>query len=439
MPESISDDSPIRYVDPDTVNTAAGSRNRKHRGRAENTVEKLTEQLGKFDDEELTKRLVEVESGHSLIVFEEMDEGTEGQTVINNGKVTYKLNKKYEKATNEADLWRASIILGHELQRNPETGDLRGETAEIVLRDVGFIEKLAAEYGEKVYKTNPEFAVLRYVRKRFGEEGLKKFADTVFNHKRSYYDWEWDDQFWEDFHNGELSPTDVFEDSFNRAAQEFVHIFNMNLVTGPKFSDMNADSQYNYLLNLYNEAKTKGGSYKGGIAAYMRNDLRDNMKLTGLFAIDEIFMNGRFREFLNVNENGEDYYTLNNMKLTFGWFKVPSYGSHYHQSYAPRTTKRLTVSNDGFTVYKVVYTRLNAKFMNFDGREAIFKWPDIYVNDGPDRGTYNYVNGIDQDGHNKFDVYLFEKYSPAGYNKNTLILHNRHYSLIKGNRYYWRF
>jgi hypothetical protein len=79
------------------------------------TLEKLIAQVGKFGDEELGKRLAEVESGQSRIVFEKMKKGTEGQTVFDDGKITYKLNKKYEKTSDEAELLRASIILAHEL------------------------------------------------------------------------------------------------------------------------------------------------------------------------------------------------------------------------------------------------------------------------------------------------------------------------------------
>ena len=181
MPGSIPDNSPIRYVDP-------GATDDLNYGSEDNTLEKLKSQIRKFGDEELTKRLAEVESGQSRIVFEEMKDSTEGHTVFDNGKVTYRLNKKYEKASDEADLWKASIILAHELQRNPATGDLRGETAEIVMRDLSFIEKLVAEYGEKVYEQLPEFELLDLIKERCGEERLRKFIDMAFNHEGNYYD-----------------------------------------------------------------------------------------------------------------------------------------------------------------------------------------------------------------------------------------------------------
>lgn len=154
----------------------------------EKTVkEKLISQVKKFRDEKLAERILALENGQSRMVFMEMKDGMEGQTVFNNGKITYRLNKKYEKASEETDLWRASIILAHELQRNPETGDLRGETADIVLRDMAFVEKLETEYGEKVYENMPEFAILRAIKELCGEEMLREFADKAFNHEGSYY------------------------------------------------------------------------------------------------------------------------------------------------------------------------------------------------------------------------------------------------------------
>ena len=154
----------------------------------EKTVkEKLISQVKKFGNEKLAERISALENGQSRIVFMEMKDGTEGQTVLDNGKITYRLSKKYEKATDKADLWRASIILAHELQRNPSTGDLRSETTEIVLKDVEFIECLVAEYGERVYEKIPEFAVFRDAKKIFDEKRFKEFVDIVFNHSGSYW------------------------------------------------------------------------------------------------------------------------------------------------------------------------------------------------------------------------------------------------------------
>jgi len=151
------------------------------------TVEKLLAQVRKFGDSRMAERLAEIESGESVILFAEMDEGTEGCTKVEDGQVQYRLNKRYELASDEDDLQKASIVLAHELQRNPATGNLKGETSEIVLRDVGFIERLAGEYGEGVYEKNPEFGVLHYIKELLGENGLREFAEIVFSHEGSYW------------------------------------------------------------------------------------------------------------------------------------------------------------------------------------------------------------------------------------------------------------
>jgi len=154
--------------------------------RTNETTEKLMSCVRKFGDSELTDRLLEIETGKSEVIFEEMKGNIEGYTNIENGKIMYHLNKKYKQINNEEELWRASIILSHELQRNPMNGDLRGETSEIVLRDMGFIERLANEYGEKVYENNLEFSVLHSIKVICGEEGLREFIDVAFNHEGSY-------------------------------------------------------------------------------------------------------------------------------------------------------------------------------------------------------------------------------------------------------------
>jgi hypothetical protein len=181
MPGSIPDNSPIKYAGPGVTDTL-------NYGLEDNTLEKLKSHIRKFGDEELAKRLAEVESGQSRIVFEEMKDGTEGHTVFDNGKVTYRLSKEYEKTSDEADLWRASIILAHELQRNPATGDLRGETADIVMRDMAFVERLVSVHGEKVYEQMPEFVLLCLIREKCGEEKLREFIDVAFNHTGSYWE-----------------------------------------------------------------------------------------------------------------------------------------------------------------------------------------------------------------------------------------------------------
>ena len=150
-------------------------------------IEKLMSQVRKFGDVQMVRRLSDIETGNGFIAFEEMDKYTEGYTKFENGQLKYCLNKKYEKITADEDLWRASMILAHELQRNPATGDLRGETAEIVIRDMLFVEHLASVHGEKVYEHLPEFELLKILQNNYGEEQLHKFIDIAFNHEGNYY------------------------------------------------------------------------------------------------------------------------------------------------------------------------------------------------------------------------------------------------------------
>jgi hypothetical protein len=150
-------------------------------------LEKILGQVRKIGGGQLAERLEAVEAGEAVIVFEEMEEGREGYTSVEDGRVKYALNKKYEQAKDEEELQKAGIVLAHELQRRPGTGDLGGETAEIVAEDVENIERLAGEYGDAVYKNNPEFGVLHYVKELFGEEGLKGFAEIMFSHEGSYW------------------------------------------------------------------------------------------------------------------------------------------------------------------------------------------------------------------------------------------------------------
>jgi hypothetical protein len=190
MPESIPEDSPIRYVSPDATGFS-DNLNGKGKSSAGNTVRKIMEQTGRFGDEKISKRLSDIENGNSSITFETMDEYTEGYTKYQDGRIKYCLNKKYQKITSQEDLWRASIILAHELQRDPATGDLRGETAEIVQKDVKFIEQLANEHGDRVYDLNPDFLVMHYVREMFGDEGVRAFADIAFSHEGNYWKMDW--------------------------------------------------------------------------------------------------------------------------------------------------------------------------------------------------------------------------------------------------------
>jgi hypothetical protein len=157
-------------------------------------------------------------------------------------------------------------------------------------------------------------------------------------------------------------------------------------------------------------------------------------------------MNIELREFLNINENGVDYYTWRDMS-TSGWSETVSIGSQYHQNLAPDTNVSIIVGyyqNDfgiryNTPIYKSVYNRLNAKFTNNDGREAVFKYPGLHISKGPDRGTFNYINALpiqNMRKHSKYDVDPFDKNLPERENPDTKKL----YTIgTTGNSYYWQY
>ncbi|MDR0320535.1 MAG: hypothetical protein LBI28_03460 [Treponema sp.] len=200
------------------------------------------------------------------------------------------------------------------------------------------------------------------------------------------------------------------------------------------FPQMSAIDQMIFIRRLYNEGQERGGRVKGAYAALLRG-WRRSMNLPSLFSIDEPFMNVELRDFLNVNENGEDRYTLLDMKMP-GWREENSIVSVYHQSTA--SDRRIRIILNRAIVKRTieinwVYNRLNAKFVNSDGREAVFRHPGIYINNVPDKGTFNYVNAPMR-GHWTYDVWPFERNPPRGYTESTTNLYNIG---AFGNKHYW--
>ncbi|MDR2942224.1 MAG: hypothetical protein LBV17_06515 [Treponema sp.] len=201
------------------------------------------------------------------------------------------------------------------------------------------------------------------------------------------------------------------------------------LSQGEKFGRMSPPEQMEYLKNRYERSKTESNYGKGSTAQFMRH-LRRYMSLDDLFAEDEVFINGNLREFLNINLNGVDRYTMQDMKKS-GWYEKNSIGSQYHQSTASDGRVRILFGPNQ-TEFKWVYNRLNAKFTNTDGREAVFRYPGVHIREYPDRGTFNYANSF-LFGHNKYDVDPFKKNPPHGYYKTSHI-----YNIgVFGNKHYW--
>jgi len=196
-----------------------------------------------------------------------------------------------------------------------------------------------------------------------------------------------------------------------------------------EFEQMSVHRQWDVLNARVREGERIGGKTKGLIARELREKRRE-FKLEGLFALDQPFMNVRLRNFLNVNDDGEDCYTLDDMKKS-GWSEMNSIGAAYHQSTASTQMIKIITKDIVFNWYN----RLNAKFVNSDGREAVFKYPCVYINDGPDKGTFNYANAPSPQ-HWEYDVEPFEKNPPIGYNKSTKSLVNIG---VIGNMHYWNY
>ena len=82
---------------------------------------------------------------------------------------------------------RIAITLAHEFRRNATSDSVDGETRNIILEDTKIIESFANAYGEEIYKKFPEYGILHYIKKIFGETGLKEFADYAFDSTGSYW------------------------------------------------------------------------------------------------------------------------------------------------------------------------------------------------------------------------------------------------------------
>ena len=125
---------------------------------------------------------------------------------------------------------------------------------------------------------------------------------------------------------------------------------------------------------------------RANAAKILRDEIRNKKKynIDALFGLDEPFMNTVLRDFLNTSDTGLDY-VYSDMKAEDGWSLVDQSAAKEHQ----RT------SGD----FK------NQKWVNKDGREAIFRTDDgeIYtlVKGGSieaemDKGTYNYAKNTNR-------------------------------------------
>ncbi len=115
-----------------------------------------------------------------------MSQNQLGQTNQINDFYCHAISEKLIQDTPENEI-RLAITLAHEFKRNAVTDTLEGETRDIVLSDTKIIESFAGTYGEEIYKKFPEYGILHYIKKIFGEEELKDFADYAFDSTGSYW------------------------------------------------------------------------------------------------------------------------------------------------------------------------------------------------------------------------------------------------------------
>ena len=149
-------------------------------------IEAALEKLEKYGDEQIQKAARQCREEKRIIEFSSMDERQNGQTYRVNDFYTHYITDRFRENTMENQI-RLAVTLAHELKRNAATDSLEAETQEIVLSDTKIIESFAGTYGEEIYKKFPEYGILHYIKKIFGETGLKEFADYAFDSTGSYW------------------------------------------------------------------------------------------------------------------------------------------------------------------------------------------------------------------------------------------------------------
>ena len=78
-------------------------------------------------------------------------------------------------------------VVINEFKRSATSDTLEGETRDLILEDTKIIESFADSYGEGIYKKFPEYGILHYIKKLFGETELKDFAEYAFDSSGSYW------------------------------------------------------------------------------------------------------------------------------------------------------------------------------------------------------------------------------------------------------------
>ena len=115
-----------------------------------------------------------------------MPETQHGRTECKNGIYSSYITEEFNHDSPENKV-RIAVTLAHEFKRKANSNTLAGETRSIILEDTKIIESFANAYGEGIYKKFPEYGILHYIKKIFGETELKEFADYAFDSTGSYW------------------------------------------------------------------------------------------------------------------------------------------------------------------------------------------------------------------------------------------------------------
>ena len=151
-----------------------------------NILDKAIILLEEYGDEKSQKAIREYKNGKRSILFGKLSKNIYGITKNQNSIYTHIITNEFEKDTIENQI-QVAVTLAHEFKRNAVSNSINAETRDIVLEDTKIIESFANKYGEEIYKKFPEYGILHYIKKIFGETELKDFADYAFDSTGSYW------------------------------------------------------------------------------------------------------------------------------------------------------------------------------------------------------------------------------------------------------------
>ena len=149
-------------------------------------IEKTLEKLEVYGDLRIKNAIKEYHSGERAIRFSNMPKNQYGKTLCINDKYSHFVTEQFNRDTPENEVLLA-VTLAHEFKRNASSDSIEAETRELILDDTKIIESFADSYGEGIYKKFPEYGILHYIKKLFGETELKDFAEYAFDSSGSYW------------------------------------------------------------------------------------------------------------------------------------------------------------------------------------------------------------------------------------------------------------